>query len=131
MSRENVELVMRAYDAFNRRDLDGFRSLMSGDVETGSRLVEVEGTFHGHDGVRRWWSTLFENFPDMQIEVIEVRDLGETALGRYRIRGHGAGSDTPVEDEQWQVVRFRNAEIAAWQSFLSEADALEAARHRR
>ena len=127
MSRENVELVRRAYDAFNRRDLDGFLSLMSEDVQTGSRLVSIEGGFHGHDGVRNWWSSLLDNFPDIKIEVVDVRDLGDAALGEYWIRAHGAGSQTPVEDQQWQVVRFRGGKVSSWQTFVSEAEALKAA----
>jgi len=127
MSQENVELVRRAYDAFNRRDLEGFLALMGDDVETGSRLVAMEGRFHGHDGVRRWWSTLLDNFPDLTIDVADVRDLGDVVLGEHLVRGRGAGSQTPVEDQQWQVVRFRAGRISSWQTFLSEAEALEAA----
>jgi ketosteroid isomerase-like protein len=131
MSRENVEVVRRGYDAFNRRDLDGFLSLMSDDVESRSRLVPVEGGFHGQDGVRRWWSSLLDNFPDMEIEVMDIRDLGDVILGEYRIRGHGAGSQIPVEDHQWQVVRFRGDKVSSWRVFLSEAEALEDARLRQ
>jgi ketosteroid isomerase-like protein len=126
MSRENVELVRRGYDAFNRRDLNGFLSLMSHDVEGGSRLVAIEGGFHGHDGVRRWWSSLLGNFPDLKLEVMEVRELGDAALVEGRIWGHGAGSQTPVENHQWQVVRFRGGKVSSWQTFLSESEALEA-----
>jgi hypothetical protein len=43
MSRENVELAYRAIDAFNRRDLGGFLSLMDDDVEGFSRIVAIEG----------------------------------------------------------------------------------------
>jgi ketosteroid isomerase-like protein len=126
MSRENVELVRRVYDALNRRDLDGFLSLMTDDVETGSRLVAVEGGFHGHDGVRRWWRSLLDNFPDLETEVIDVRDRGDLILGECRVRAHGAGSQTPVENQQWQVVRVREGKVSYWQTFLSEAEALEA-----
>jgi ketosteroid isomerase-like protein len=43
MSQENVELGYRVFDAFNRRDLDGFLALMDEDVEAISRLAAVEG----------------------------------------------------------------------------------------
>ena len=126
MSQEHVEVVRRAYDAFNERDLDALLSLMDEDVESGSRLVEVEGGFHGHDGVRAWWSSVMDNYPDIQIEVPEFRDLGDAVLSGYRIRAHGAGSKTPVEDRQWQVIRLREGRISSWQTYLSEAEALEA-----
>ena len=37
MSQENVELALRAFDAFNRRDLDAALALVDEDVEVFSR----------------------------------------------------------------------------------------------
>jgi hypothetical protein len=55
MSHENVEKFRRGFAAVNHRDLDGFLGNVAPDVEFTS-LAEAEGeTFHGHDGVRRWW----------------------------------------------------------------------------
>ena len=53
MSQENVELVYRAYDAFNRRDWDHFLALAHEEVNVESRLVALEGEYRGHDGLRR------------------------------------------------------------------------------
>lgn len=54
MSQENIELARRGYDAFNRRDLDAFLTLMDEDVEGTSVLVAIEGEQNGRDGIRRW-----------------------------------------------------------------------------
>ena len=43
MSQENVELLYRAYDAFNGRDLDAFLALMDPEVELTTRIMELEG----------------------------------------------------------------------------------------
>ena len=43
MSQENVELVHRAYDAFNRRDLDAFLGFIDPEVDFTSRVVQVAG----------------------------------------------------------------------------------------
>ena len=40
---ENVELLYRAYGAFNRRDLDAFLALMDPEVELTTRIMELEG----------------------------------------------------------------------------------------
>ena len=64
MSQENVELAQQAFDAFNRRDLGAFLALMDADVEALSRLVAMEGGYHGHDGIRLWWQNLFDALPD-------------------------------------------------------------------
>ena len=74
MSQENVELTYRAFDAFNRRDLDASLALMDDDVEGMPRTVFMDGSYHGHDGMRRWWDNWLDTFPDFRIEVVEVRD---------------------------------------------------------
>jgi hypothetical protein len=70
--QDNVELAHRAYDAVNRRDVDAFLGLMDADVEL---LAAMEGSYRGHDGVRRWWHDLLNAIPDLTIEVGEVRNL--------------------------------------------------------
>jgi ketosteroid isomerase-like protein len=90
MSQENVDLTHQAYDAVNRRDLGALLRLMDADVEAVPALVRMEGDYHGRAGIRRWWENLLDVFPDFVIEVGEVRDLGDLALGTLRIRGHGA-----------------------------------------
>ena len=57
MSLENVELTYRAFDAFNRRDFDALLALMDDDVESVSRLVPMEGRYHGHEGMRSGGTT--------------------------------------------------------------------------
>ena len=51
MSQENVEIVKRGIDAFNRRDLDGLAELSTPDAEwvTSMGAIEAE-TFRGREG---------------------------------------------------------------------------------
>jgi ketosteroid isomerase-like protein len=63
MSQENIELAYRAYDAFNRRDWDAFLALVDDDVEVESRLVAMEGGYHGHEGLHRWWDDFLGTSP--------------------------------------------------------------------
>ena len=58
MSRKNPDLALLMYEVFIRRDLDAMLALMHDEVEIESRLVAMEGSYHGHEGVRRWWSDL-------------------------------------------------------------------------
>ena len=128
MSQENVEWLHRAYDAFNRRDLVAFLALCDPDVEFISYWMEVEGggSYRGHGGVRRWWESLFAVYPDFTGEIEAVRELGDLTLARSCIRGHGAGSDKPMDRTLWQVARIRKGKGIWWRFFSSEADALEA-----
>jgi ketosteroid isomerase-like protein len=126
MSRENVELYRRAAKAFNEGDLEAFLAVMDESVEAVPRIGVVEGGYHGHAGVRRWWESLQATFPDFRTEVVEVRDLGDVTLAQLRNRGRGAGSDTPVEQQSWHVARWRDQKLLWWRAYGTEAEALEA-----
>ena len=126
MSRENVELAHRAFDAFNRRDWDACFALVHDEVEIESRLVAMEGGYHGYEGLRRWWNDFLGAFPDYTVEVEEIRDLGDVTLAHIRGWGHSAGSDTPIVDPFWQPARWRDGKCIWWRNCSTEAEALEA-----
>ena len=107
MSQENVELTHQAYAAFNRRDLASLLTLIDADAEAVPRLAAMEGVFHGHEGIRRWWNTLLAAWPDYQVEVVEVRDLGHITLGNAEVSGHAADSGIAVRQRAWHVWRWR------------------------
>ena len=128
MSQENVELHHRAIDAFNRRDLDAFLTLMDDDVEVVPRAGAMEGesSYRRHEGVRRWWNTVLDVFPDWNIEVLAVRDLGDLTVADLFVRGHGAGSGAPANQATWQMARWRRGKCVWWRFFETRAEALEA-----
>jgi ketosteroid isomerase-like protein len=125
MSRENVDLAWRMYELFNRRDLDALLVLMHDEVEIEPRLGALEGDYHGHEGVRRWWSDLLDFLPDYMAELTEVLDLGDTTLGQIRGRAHGAVSTAPVVETWWQSIRWRDGRCIWWRNFATKADALK------
>jgi ketosteroid isomerase-like protein len=126
MSQENVEHYRQVVDAFNRRDLEAFLALMDVDVESLPRIGFVEGSFRGHDGVVRWWNTLLEAFPDYSVEILEVHDLGDLILSTVRTRGHGAESETPLDQKLWQIGRWRRGRCVWRCTFGTRREALEA-----
>ena len=122
-----MKLGYRAIDAFNRRDLSAFLELMDENVESHSRIVAMEGGLHGHEGVRRWWKSWIDAFPDYRLDVVEIREQDDVVLATFRAVGHGAGSELPVEDNIFQVTRWRDGKCVWWQVFRTKAEALEAA----
>jgi len=127
MSEENVELVRRAFEAFNKRDLDTMLALSDEEIVVESRLTAMEGGYRGHQGVRRWWKNTFDVLPDYEIEVEEVRDFGDVTLARLRARAHGAGSAAPLEEVIWHIARWRGGRNTWWRNCMTEEEALEAA----
>jgi ketosteroid isomerase-like protein len=126
MSQENVELARRAFDAFNRRDLDAFLALMDADVRAVPFAAAIEGDYLGHDGIRRWWENLLGVFPDFKLGAVEVRDFGDMTVASVRNRGRATGSDILMDRTLWQVAEWRDGKAVWWSSLGSEAEALAA-----
>src|SRR3954453_9750014 len=95
MSAENVELVRRSYDAFNRRDWRALNELMDPDVEVESRLVAMEGGYRGEEGLRSWREAIIGFLPDYTVECEEIRDLGDITLARSGGTGAGRAGHSP------------------------------------
>jgi ketosteroid isomerase-like protein len=125
MSHENVELHRHGVDAVNSRAIDEFLEIASDDIVAASRLVVMEGSYRGHEGIRRWWRDFFEFLPDYRIELLEIRDLGDATIAHIRGFGHGSATETPVDDRYWQVCRWRDGKCTYWSNFPTEAEALE------
>jgi ketosteroid isomerase-like protein len=127
MSQENVDRVYQVADAFNRRDLDAFLAFWDEDAEFVSRLVAIEGGYHGHDGIRRWWESLLDTWSDLTLEVVDLHAIGDDlTLATVILRGHGAGSDVPVEQMQWHVMRWRDKKAVWLKIYDAKAEAREA-----
>jgi ketosteroid isomerase-like protein len=129
MSEENVELIKRSADAFNRRDVDAFIEFADPEIVIKPRIAAMEGggPYRGHVGVRRFVQHLTAAFPDWKVELGEVRSRGNLTFAEMRTRGHGAGSETPVEDTLWQVAEWRDGKCLGWQNYGQKSEALKAA----
>lgn len=130
MSRKNVERVRELLDAVNKRDWDAVVEGAHEEIKIESRLVAIEGGYHGHEGLRRWWDDFFGAFPDYMAEIVEVRDLGDMTLAHMRGSGHGADSATPLIDPFWQPAEWRDGRCVWWRNCATEEEALEAIRLR-
>ena len=73
------------------------------------------------------WENVFAVWPDITVRVVEVRDLGDRTFAALRTRGHGAGSDIPLDESVWQVTRSRHGKRVWWRTFDTRAETLEAA----
>ena len=128
MSQENLDLSLQAADAFNRRDLAAFLALQAESVEGIPLASDMEGGYHGHGGIRRWWAAQFDAFPDLTIEVVGISDPHDLTIAELRMRGHSASGAVPVNMTIWRGSRWRDRQCVWWGSFRNEEDALEATR---
>jgi ketosteroid isomerase-like protein len=127
MSRENVEVVRRGFEAYARGDVE---AMLEGlDQEVWWKQVEEPAPVYGRDGVREALRRWDETWDNLQVEVDEYIDAGECVVALIRLRGLGRTSKVPVEMASYHVFTVRNGKVARMFEFGpgKRAEALEAA----
>jgi ketosteroid isomerase-like protein len=126
---QNVEIVKRALDAYNRRDLDVYDELYTPDYEWFPALMgTVDGdSFRGREGLARYYEVVRDTWEDFRVAGEEFRDLGESVLVAIRVEGRGRGSGVPVVGRQTLVFDLRDGKMARVRSFLDHGEGLRAA----
>ena len=134
MSEENVELVRRAFEAFNRGGVDACVSegIWSPEVvwDVTPSGIPGLGTYRGHEEVKAFFEDdWFKAFPfeEWEVELEEVIDAGDRVIGMSRQHGRGASSGAVAELELAQVATVRNGQIVRVDNYLDREKALEAA----
>ena len=131
VSRENVEVFKRAVDAYNRRDVDAFLKEFDPAVEwhplTQVMFGEESTVYRGHEDIREFMREVDEAFDAVQIQSLEIRDLGErvVVVGRLQTRGKASGAET--ESPIAWVVDFKDGKVIWMRDYLDPNKALEAA----
>jgi ketosteroid isomerase-like protein len=123
MSAENVEVVRRIHEAWDREE--SVRELIADDLEYVNPGYAVEpGTRVG----RRWFGSVRETYPDFLFHVDRFVDTGGdevVVLGRYTASGGASG--VALEGEHGYVWTVRNGLAVRFQWFQAHSEALDAA----
>ena len=131
MSQENVELLRRSYEAWNRRDFDSALAIYDTDVvwtfTAEARGAAFKSVYRGPDGVRGFWDTFIEPWEDVNIEIEEIRDAGDSVLALvvFSRARDGLAIDQPFV----HVITFRGSQGIRFEAFAKRElqEALEAA----
>jgi ketosteroid isomerase-like protein len=127
VSQENVDAVRSTFEAFQRRDLNAFLGCFDPEVEYRSLVLEVEGVYRGHEGIRRWWEGVLTVFPDWSPRIEDSRELGGRVLSRVRAEGPGTGSGISRDRDIWHLAEVRDGRLRWSAFFRTEDEAVEAA----
>jgi ketosteroid isomerase-like protein len=128
MSQENVQIVRRVFDAFNRRDIAAFLELLDPDVEWVPILAVLEGrVYRGHEEIRRWIKDLATDWEFFEVYYEELRDLGDRVLVSGHWRAHGRASGIEVENPGTYLYEIKGGKVVLMRTFTDRAEALEAA----
>jgi ketosteroid isomerase-like protein len=131
MSQENVGAFKRAVAAYNRRDIDAFVEEFHPEAEWHS-LTQVmfggkEAVYRGHRGIREGVEDIDDALSEMEVELSEIRQLGEALVVIGRVHGHGRASGVRIDSPINWVVEFSGGKVRRMRDHLDPKAALEAA----
>jgi ketosteroid isomerase-like protein len=128
MSKENVELVRRFVDAFNRLDVDSMAGHYDPDVELHEwPTAPGAQVYRGLEGVRSALDNWFDVWEWMQVEIVDLVDVDDRVFVTLDQRARGRGSEIEVEVRSYNVYTFRDGKVIRMQLFTEREPALEAA----
>ena len=128
MSREDLETLRTQVSAFNRGDVEAWLATIHPDVTFAPISASIEGSYKGHDGLRRWFADNRESFESFQVRHSDVRDLGDDrrlAIGVIHLRARQSGIETEVATAA--IATWRDGLLIYWKDYGDPGKALEAA----
>ncbi len=129
MSQENVEIVRRWTDTYNRRDSEGLIELNHPEFEMRSVFAATSGgVFRAPDGFPgAYLEALNDAYDHFQVIPNDFIDAGSQVLmpatAEWRGKSSGAEGKTPIYVVFW----LRASKVLREETFTDRAEALEAA----
>ena len=132
VSRGNVEIVRRLYEAFKTRDnvwpFEVYDPEIEWEESDAGELVSAgfEPVYRGHDGVRAFWRQWLEAWESIDFRLDDLIDAGDQVVALIWQRNRGRASGAVVEYEYAQVWTLRNGLVIRQRGFIDRQDALRA-----
>jgi ketosteroid isomerase-like protein len=136
MSKENVEIVRRGYESFNRwaaqpaelfHQHPDVESLLHPDVEFHTYPNSPEaGVYRGRDAVIEYNQRLFEQFASVRIEPQELLPAGDRVVVISRQHAVPKAGQATMVVQVVEVWTIRDGLLAERRTFSTRDEALEA-----
>jgi ketosteroid isomerase-like protein len=127
MASENVEIVRRAYEAFNRNDPEAAIALLDPEVEwtLPAHFPDAE-TWRGRDRVVEGLRSMATSFDSLNLEVHELIDAGDRVVALVHIQGRAAvtGLDLSGMGVDGHIWTLRDGRVVAVRMYGGTSDAL-------
>ena len=128
MSRQNVERLRQAAEAFNGGDRTAFLALCDPEVENiPPRDWPESEPIRGREAVWDFYIETTSLWDKRSVEYAEIMEVGDDKIVaelRQDVRGKASG--VPVEWAFWQVVTFREGKLAHAEFYIDRTEALKA-----
>src|SRR5437660_1469446 len=99
MSQENVEIVRRSFEAFNRGDLEAVLDDLAPEFEfqPSGRFMDTQRTYRGRAGMVEFWGEFRAAWEEIAVEIERMEDLDDRVLTLGGFQGRGGESGVHVQ----------------------------------
>jgi ketosteroid isomerase-like protein len=128
MSRENVEIIGRFYEAMAQPDRSGAIEFYDPEIVLVNTSISPEtAPYVGYEGLISWVRSVQDAMGAFRVEADETIDVDESrVLVVGRVCGEGRLSGIPVEVPTSSVYTLRSGKIVRLHAYATKAEALEA-----
>ena len=127
MSQENVERMRATIEAFNTREVDSLKALLSADAVITPVRSAVDGTvYRGADAAAEYCAAVEDSWSHLRWEIEDVRADANWVLALGHIRGGGRDTGAQIDASGGWLAHFREGRIVEFQTFSDRAEALKA-----
>jgi len=127
MPEENVEIVLRMYEAYLAGDADRALAYYDPNVEADFSVRGDTGVRQGREALAEIVSSWVGTWDDYSERIEEVRDLGDTVCVIATQTGRGKGSGLEVDNRFAGLYEVKDGLITRITMYGSPEEALEAA----
>jgi ketosteroid isomerase-like protein len=128
MSEENVQLVRKGYEAWNRQDLEGALEMLAPGFEFRPLpgYFDLKDIYQGREGFTSFWETWLDAWKTMKIKIERLEGRDDRVLAWIRFEGIGRTSDVPVSLDVGHLWTVRGGQVISLTAM--PADALDVSR---
>ena len=133
MSHENVEQLHAIYELLNTRfaalkggDMDDFVAFFDPEVVIETVDAPDPETYHGHDGVRRWFNEAYSPWAAVHVEAEDIVQSGPWTVALLHVSLRGEKSGVELELPVAIFHRFRDGKIVRDRIYLDRDEGLKA-----
>jgi ketosteroid isomerase-like protein len=122
---EAADVVRRAHERFNERDLDGFLAVCSKRI-VWQEIKEVPGSgrYEGPDQMRDWYEKTADVSDDLTLEIWELEEKGDAVLTETSSEMTGRGSSVALGWKFWCVWRVKDGLVISHHGYSVREEAL-------
>lgn len=121
-----MQVVRAVIDGFLRGDPKTFQLIAEDVVYVWTSPFGVR-TYHGHQGVLRWFTDWRAEWIDYELDLQRVEPLADRVLTVERNRATGKQSGVQVDMESFSLWTLRAGKVVRWQGYASEDEVRRAA----